>query len=72
MNNIFKVYCLRIRLRKLRKKREQEMSKLILAHPGRIAKMDKPEDLDSKLFAEIDKEIIAYKRLIEKVKKESE
>lgn len=72
MNNIFKIYCLRIRLRKLKKKRESELSKLILAHPGRIARMDKPEDLDSKLFSDIDRQIAKYRRLIEKVIKESE
>jgi hypothetical protein len=47
------------------------MAKLISAHPSRAAKMDRPEDLDSKLFEEIDRQIVKYKRLIEKAKKES-
>ncbi len=47
------------------------MSMLILAHPNRVAKMDKPEDLNSNLFGQIDRQIIRYKKLIEKVQKES-
>jgi hypothetical protein len=68
LNSTMIIYCLRRKLRKLEKDREDYLYKLISNNQARIAAMDRIEDLDADAFAFYDRNIIRYKKLINKVK----
>jgi len=68
LNSTMIMYCLRRKLRKLEKDREDYLYKLISNNQARIAAMDRIEDLDADAFAFYDRNIIRYKKLINKVK----
>lgn len=68
LNSTMIMYCLRRKLRKLENDREDYLYKLISSNRSRIAAMDRIEDLDVDAFAFYDRNILRYKKLINKVK----
>ena len=65
---IFKEYCIKRKLRRLNKQRDQSVEYLILVNPSKASACDKIEDMDTVLFEYYDRCINRYQKLLNKIK----
>lgn len=65
MNRTLEIWCLKMKVRKLKSYREELISTTRKHYPIAVQKVDDIESLNSKAFEEIDKEIEKYERLLE-------